>query len=261
MLQVIDVRHDKGTRWFKEADPAVPVRSLALVTYGSCIYWFDGKKVVAEKGDMLLISDRTVFYGKSIPTLLHEKYVISFREEGPVPVLPILDSHPYAVWKTGLYELIADRLKTAYEQWSEELPYRETMAQAMLLETLVHANRELDRGQPSHEKYRLVEAMRSYIQLHHREPVTKEQVGEAIGRSPNYAATLFRTVTGQTIGDSVHAARMKTAQYLLRHSLLTVADISEYVGYGDPSYFYRIFKRHTGRVPSELLAERDESLN
>ncbi|MDF2717232.1 MAG: AraC family transcriptional regulator [Paenibacillus sp.] len=263
MLQVIEVRHDKGTRWFEEADPADPLRSLALVTYGSCVYWIGGKKVVAEKGDMLLISDRTAFYGKSIPTVLHEKYVISFREARPgtLPELPILDTHPYLVWKTGMYELIADRLKTAFGQWNESLPYRETMAQAMLLETLVYANRELDRGSPSHDKYRLVEAMRAYIQHHHREPVSKEQVGEAVGRSPNYAATLFRTVTGQTIGDCVHAARMKTAQYLLRHSLLTVAEISEYVGYTDPSYFYRIFKRHTGRVPSELLAERDESLN
>lgn len=265
MLQVVEVRRDAGAGWFKEADPAAPVRSLALITYGSCVYWIGGAKIVAEKGDMLLISERTAFYGKSIPTLLHEKYAISFRLSPTSPEsvakLPILDAHPYRIWKTGMYDLIADRLKTAYGQWNEALPYREVMAEAILLETLVYANRELDRGSPSRDKYRLVEAMRAFIQLRHREPVTKEQVGEAVSRSPNYAATLFREVTGQTIGEYVHAHRMKTAQYMLRHSLLTVAEISEYVGYADPSYFYRIFKRHTGRLPSELLAERDESLN
>lgn len=261
MLHVVDVRQDKGTRWFYEAAPAAPSWSLVLVTYGSCIYWIEGKKVVPEKGDLLLISERAYYYGKSIPTLAHEKYAVSFRIGHDEPELPILQTYPFAIWKTGLYELLADRCKTAFEQWNERLPYRGTMAQALLLEKLVHANRELDRGHRSGEAYRLVETMRGYIQLHHREHVTKAHLGEAIGKSANYAATLFRSITGQTISDSVHAARMKTAQYMLRHSLLTVAEIAEYVGYSDPSYFYRIFKKSTGQVPSALLAERNESLN
>jgi AraC family transcriptional regulator of arabinose operon len=259
MLQVEDVRQDKGTGWYREANPAEPLRSLVLVTYGSCVYWIEGDKVVMEKGDVLLIADRASYYGKSIPTVLHEKYVVSFRLTEGGPELPLLAEEPYVSWKTGLYDLLADRLKTACDGWAERLPYREPMAAALLLEALVHANRELDRRRPSGEKQRLAEAMRGYIQLHHREPVTKERLGAAIGKSPNYAATLYRSVTGQTIGESVHAARMKTAQYMLRHSLLTVAEIAEYVGYGDPSYFYRMFKRHTGRAPSELLAERDTS--
>lgn len=261
MLQVVDVRRDNGTRWYEEADAAEPRWSLAIVTYGSCVYWIAGNKIVPEKGDMLLIPDNTPFYGKSIPTVLHEKYVVSFRRTEAGPTLPLLQTRSHRMWKTGMYDLLADRLKSAFAQWSEEQPYRETMAAALLAETLVYANRELDRGPPPGGKHRLVETMRGYIQLHHREPVAKEQLGEAIGKSPNYAAALFRSVTGQTIGESVHAARVKTAQYLLRHSLLTVAEIAEYVGYADPSYFYRIFKRLTGQVPSELVAERDESHN
>ncbi|GAA3411014.1 helix-turn-helix transcriptional regulator [Paenibacillus hodogayensis] len=261
MLEIVDIRQDKGTRWYAEADPAIPLWSLVLVTYGSCVYWIGGKKIVAERGSALLLTDREAYYGKSIPTVLHEKYVVAFRPTASDPALPILRSDSYTLWRTGMYELLADRLKTAYEQWRDELPYRAVMAQALLLETLVHANRELDRGRPSADKFRLAETMRSYIQLHHREPIGKEQLGDAIGKTPNYAATLYRSVTGQTIGESVHAARIKTAQYLLRHSLLTVAEIAEYVGYADPSYFYRLFKRLTGQVPSELIAERDESHN
>lgn len=261
MLQVADVRQDKGTKWYAENDPSTPLLSFIFVTYGSCIYWIGGSKVVLEKGDMLLLSEQASYYGKSIPTVLHEKYVFAFRLTSPLPDLSVLRRTPYVLWKTGMYELLADRCKTASDQWNERLPYRETMAAALLLEMLVHASRELDRGRPAAETYRMAETMRSYIQLHHRERVTKEHLGEAIGKSANYAATVFSSVTGQTISECVHAARIKTASYMLRHSLLTVAEIAEYVGYSDPSYFYRIFKKTTGQLPSALLAERDESAN
>lgn len=263
MLEVTEVRQDKGAAWFEESDAGAPRLSLILLTYGSCVYWVGGKKQVAEKGDMLLLDDSAVYYGKSIPSLVHEKFVVTFSVRSPraevATKLPILEPVPCRIWKTGIYELAAERLKLAFEQWREQLPCRETMALAVLLELLVHASREWARGVPSPDKTRLVEAMRAYIQLHHREPITKEQVGAAIERSPNHAATLYRQVTGRTIGESVHAARIKTAQYMLRHSLLTVAEVAEYVGYSDPSYFYRMFKRLAGQRPSELVAERGTS--
>ncbi|MNG21412.1 HTH-type transcriptional activator RhaR [compost metagenome] len=80
--------------------------------------------------------------------------------------------------------------------------------------------------------------------------MTKEELGACINRTPNYAASLFRRATGQTISEAVHAARMKTAVYMLTDSLLTVAEISDYLGYRDVSYFQRVFKRTTGRTPS-----------
>lgn len=266
MLKILSVHHDKGTRWYKESGDSAGW-SFVIVVYGSCVYWIEGKKVVAEKGDLLLIPGDASFYGKSIPTLAHEKYAVTFREEASSAAgapalrerLPILGIRTFAKWKTGMHDRMADRFREMHEQWTEAPPYGDVLAQALLLELLVHANRELDKGTVPSEKLRLVEAMRTYIQLHHREPVTKEQVAEAVGKSPNYAATVYKSVTGRTIGETVHAARMKTAAYLLRHSLLTVADISEYVGYADPSYFYRQFKRILGHSPSRLLAERESS--
>jgi YesN/AraC family two-component response regulator len=99
--------------------------------------------------------------------------------------------------------------------------------------------------------------MREYMMNHHREKVTKEVLGDYIERSPNYAATLFRQVTGRTISEQVHSLRIKTAIHMLEHSKLTVGEIALFLGYSDGAYFHKVFKRLTGDNPSKYMAGRD----
>jgi AraC family transcriptional regulator of arabinose operon len=102
--------------------------------------------------------------------------------------------------------------------------------------------------------------MKAHIQNRYREKITKDDLGNAAGISPSYAAALFKEVTGQTIGEYTHAVRIKTALYLLRHSRLSIADIAESLGYCDASFFHRTFKRLTGLSPSQVMQEREQPL-
>ncbi|ULL17996.1 AraC family transcriptional regulator [Paenibacillus sp. H1-7] len=257
MLYVVDVRQDTGVQWYEDYEHGAPWHVLVLVSYGKCLYWINHDKQMLEKGDMLLIPAGTPFYGKSIPTVTHEKYVITFRNDKSAPQLPILSAEESCKWKTGKYELLLQRFRMMHEEWKERLTYCEAMCQSLALEILTHWNRELDEGKRSGVKERHAEQMKTYIQNHYREKVTKEHLGDVIGKSPNYAASLFSEVTGQTIGGYIHALRMKTAVYLLQHSQRTVADISDYLGYCDPSYFHKVFKRETGKPPAAYIKERE----
>ncbi|WP_020620038.1 helix-turn-helix domain-containing protein [Paenibacillus daejeonensis] len=258
MLTIEEVRHDRGVDWFEEhIEPKErEAYQLILVTYGRCVYWLDGDKQIMEKGELLLIPPGTRYYGKSVPTVLHTKYVVRFAWHAASEVLPLLA--PSVPWRQtpGCYELVVERLKQMAEQWQERSDYYRLMAGAQLTEILVYLSREADRGRLPDRKRRMAESMKQYIQSHYREAVNKSCLAEAVGITPNYAASLFRTVTGQTISDYVHRQRMKTAIYMLTDSLLTIHEIAEYVGYNDPSYFHRVFKRITGATPSAYLQER-----
>ncbi|CAG7635541.1 HTH-type transcriptional activator Btr [Paenibacillus solanacearum] len=257
-LHIEGIRHDAGTvQWYEEAERESPVWTLILVGYGKCLYRVEGEKLLLEKGDLALIPDHTVFYGKTIPSVSHEKYVVTFTHEDGASLLPLLGSPRWTRLRTGKYELLLSRMQTMKEQWTERHPYYRPMCQALLLEMLAHMNREADEGAHASIKHRHAELMKTYIQNHYREKVTKEHLGAVIEKSPNHAAVLFREVTGQTIGDYVHAMRLKTAVYLLRHSQRTIADIADYLGYCDASYFHRIFKRETGRSPSAYVRDRE----
>ena len=104
-----------------------------------------------------------------------------------------------------------------------------------------------------------MDRMKSYIERHYREKITKEELGDVIGKTPITRGT-FKSVTGQTISQYVHAQRIKRAVYLLTESRLTVQEIAVFLGYQDLSYFYRIYKRVTGTAPSDLLHERPRTI-
>ncbi|MDU0205098.1 MULTISPECIES: AraC family transcriptional regulator [Paenibacillus] len=258
-MKVTSYTYDKSSNWYGESQEGCEDWTLVLVTYGRCVYWIEEKKQVLEKGQWLLIPSSIPFYGRSVPTMLHEKYVVQFdpRAVQAHASFPLFKLSSATSRFTSKYELILDRLRHIHQQWQDKQPYYQTLCEALLTELFVYLHREWDQEAATSATLQLVEQMKSYIQNHYREHVSKEELGVCISRSPNYTATLFRKVTGQTISEYVHAARIKTAVYMLRHSALTVTEISDFIGYNDPSYFYRVFKRLTGLVPTDLVSDRE----
>lgn len=258
MITLQHVRQDHGLTLHEENQRTSFEHDFffGLVTYGKCVFWVKDKKIVMSRGEAILIPKESSFYWKNIPTIMHSKYTAIFRLFVGSPCLPILDSDPYIHAKLGCYELIHEKMKVLTEQWNEKLPYHEILGSALLTEILTLWNREIDAGTIASEKHKLVEMMKKHIQEQYRTKITKDNLGDVIRKSPNYAATLFSTVTGQTISEYTHLLRTKTAIYMLQESELTIGEISEFLGYSDVSYFNKIFKRVTGKVPSEYLAER-----
>lgn len=260
MLVISDVHQDNGADWYEEGEGRERTFHLSLVTYGRCVYWVNEEKVILEKGDLLLVPGPNSYYGKSIPTVVHTKYVINFRRAEGEPALPILGLQDPIKQRLGCFEVVQERLRGILTQYKEKPAYFELMAEALLVEALIYLNQEKDRGLISSEKHRRVDSMKQYIASHYREKVTKEELGDVINTTPNYAATLFKSVTNQTISEYVHNQRMKTAIYMLTESQLMISEIADYLGYNDVSYFYRIFKRSTGSSPSDFLHERSSTV-
>lgn len=259
MITPLEVRHINSVGWYEKGVPSRGTWRLSLVTYGKCVYWVNGEKQIMEKGELLLIPESVSYYGKSIPTVTHTQIVVHLQcpDSGE---LPMLEQPETLRHKPGCYELILERMKTILQQWQERPSYYVMMSQALLTEVLIYVNREVDRGVIPPERHVHAERMKRYIERHYREKVTKEELGDAIGRTPNYAAALFKSMTNQTISQYVHDQRMKRAMYMLTESRLSVQEISEFLGYRDLSYFYRIFKRLTGTSPSDLLQERPPTI-
>jgi AraC-like DNA-binding protein len=75
-----------------------------------------------------------------------------------------------------------------------------------------------------------------------------------LGHSYGYLSRIFKEDTGTTPLHYVNKLRMEHAADMLRDTELTFAEIGYRVGINNPSYFSRMFKKHTGKSPSEFRA-------
>uniref|UniRef100_UPI0026BBA935 AraC family transcriptional regulator n=1 Tax=Paenibacillus sp. FSL H8-0548 TaxID=1920422 RepID=UPI0026BBA935 len=63
---------------------------------------------------------------------------------------------------------------------------------------------------------------------------------------------LFKELSGHTVTEYITMTRLGKADYLLRHSSLTVSEIAAATGFNDIYYFSRTFKKHKKVSPSTL---------
>ncbi len=73
-----------------------------------------------------------------------------------------------------------------------------------------------------------------------------------LGVSQNHLNDTIKSITGKSAGQLVKAQLLKHATMCLTHSEKSISEIAYRLGYEDPSYFARYYKKHTGQSPSEI---------
>jgi AraC-like DNA-binding protein len=115
---------------------------------------------------------------------------------------------------------------------------------AWKLMTLLAADRrQSPRAEP-------VERAKTWIAEHLDHPLTVDGVAEVVGLSPSRLLVLFRESTGGGVIAYQTSLRMVRARQLLDGSTAPVSEIASHLGYSDPYYFSRIFRRVHGMSPS-----------
>ena len=91
-----------------------------------------------------------------------------------------------------------------------------------------------------------------YIEKNFQENINLNKISNYVSLSKNYFCNIFKKETGITIWDYLIRIRMEEAKRMLLETEQKTYEISEKVGYDDPSYFGRLFKKYTGLTPIEF---------
>ncbi|WP_410771202.1 response regulator [Fontibacillus sp. BL9] len=97
-----------------------------------------------------------------------------------------------------------------------------------------------------------VEIVKKWIAEHYDEPAELGNLASMVYLTPSYLSKLFKHETGLTITDYLIEVRIRKAKQLLLHSSeLKIHEVGTEVGYPDPAYFNKLFKRIVGVTPNE----------
>lgn len=92
-----------------------------------------------------------------------------------------------------------------------------------------------------------------YIGEHYREELFLEDVSRYVSITPQYFSKLFKEETGYNFVEWIAGIRIEKAKELMSSTNKKVKEICYLVGYNDPNYFSRAFKKTEGISPTEYM--------
>ncbi|HET6705941.1 AraC family transcriptional regulator [Amycolatopsis sp.] len=75
---------------------------------------------------------------------------------------------------------------------------------------------------------------------------------ERLGVTPGHLTEAVKAATGRTAAQLLRETRIREAQRFLLRTDLTVRQVASRVGFADPAYFCRFFRRETGLSPGDF---------
>jgi two-component system response regulator YesN len=106
----------------------------------------------------------------------------------------------------------------------------------------------------------LIDEIVEHVTRHYGEDLSIKTLAAKYNLSTAYLGQLFKKETGELFTDYLNGIRIRKAKRLLVQTAMKAKEISDRVGYADPNYFYRIFKKYEGVYPSEYRDNRHNKL-
>ncbi|MGN0178009.1 MAG: helix-turn-helix transcriptional regulator [Monoglobaceae bacterium] len=97
----------------------------------------------------------------------------------------------------------------------------------------------------------VVRAAQNYIDENYSKAISLKDVSEYLYLSPNYFSELFKRKTGQRFIDYLNFVRVNKSKKILMMTGIKCYEAARTVGYKNPAYYSRVFKKFTGMTPKQ----------
>lgn len=226
---------------------------LLYIASGKGHFFLDGKDVVVPAGHMVLYRPKEmqkyVYYGADQTEVFWVHFtgsdVKKILKEYHIP----LSGHVFYTGQSPDYQKV---FRLMIKELQLCRPNYEELLTMLLRQLFIIMDRHINSPHrlSSRVQQELDEAIRYFIE-HYNENINIEQYAASLHKSAGWFIRSFRLYTGMTPMQYILSIRIAHAQSLLQSSEHNVTEIAAMVGYENPLYFSRLFKRQTGVAPSE----------
>ena len=268
--EVISIhKHDRFIKFDKHKHDYL---EMMFVYSGKIKQEIEGKKIVIEKGEILLLD-------------MNVEHSIEMASENDIAI-NILIKKEFFNWmfmsQMQYNDLISNFIvqalygKDEFKQYihfktSQNDKIRSFMIQILLesydkkcgMKTAIRAYimllfNELLREYQNHLSSEIVYKINTtisteilnYISAHYKD-ITLKDMADHFSYNPDYIGKLVKKTIGKTLTQLIKEKKIEQAKYLLQNTKMSVVDVITDIGYSNVSYFYRQFKEQVGITPDE----------
>lgn len=236
---------------------------MMFVYRGRCAVTIKGKKIVLNKGELILINKETPH---SVAATTRQDIVINMilKQDYLSPSFLSRFSQKSIISQFMIESLVSNRKQNHYLVFrpGEHTNVIEIMENIMseffdrdfcsgeiidsylivLFSTLIRYKNNLTSQEPlnQNDNTSLLDFLR-YIEENYKN-CSLVKMGQTFGFNPNYLSTLLKKGTGKSFKELLQIQRLNQAALFLSNSDLPIPEIAEEVGYSSVTFFYKKFK-------------------
>lgn len=151
------------------------------------------------------------------------------------------------------YKHNLDESEVGYSTYLSEIKRLEswTQLESWCLRKILMVSDTIQNKKISHVSNVILKA-KAYIDDNFAKDIGLNDVSKEVSISPQYFSTIFKEELGVNFIEYLRNRRVEVAKKMLRERKHSVKEICYKVGYNDPNYFSRLFKKLVGVSPTEF---------
>lgn len=119
------------------------------------------------------------------------------------------------------------------------------------LDMLGKLQKELSESDQYTKSY-IVKQVHELVGNHTGHDLSVKTIADHVYLHPVYLSKIYKAETGEGLGDYIIRMRMERALYLLKNTNKKIYEITTELGYQNPQYFSKMFKKHYGMTPNQF---------
>ena len=231
---------------------------ILYVANGKTHFWFDGREEIVSTGHMVLYKpeeiQKYVYYLEDNP----EVFWIHFTGRD---VKNILAYHGISLDEHVFYCGVLPDYKALFRKIIQELQlcrygYEDYIASLFNDILLLVDRQQHEQKKATGNVQEQIERAAAYFNENYNTKISIDDYAESLHISTNWFIHNFKQYAGMSPAQYILSLRMVNAQSLLERTTYNIKEISEIVGYENPLYFSRVFKKEIGKSPAQYRKER-----
>ena len=230
---------------------------ILYVANGKTHFWIDGKEEIVSAGHMVLYKpeeiQKYVYYLEDNP----EVFWIHFTGSD---VKNILEYHGISLDEHVFYCGVLPDYKALFRKIIQELQlcrygYEDYIASLFNDILLLVDRQQHEQKKATGDVQEQIERAAAYFNENYNTKISIDDYAESLHISTNWFIHNFKQYAGMSPAQYILSLRMVNAQSLLERTTYNIKEISEIVGYENPLYFSRVFKKEIGKSPAQYRKE------